>query len=353
MMAADVPLQVYGGVDTHKDVHVAAVTDHAGRVLGTASFPVTPDGYAGLLDWLNGHGELARAGVEGTGSYGAGLARYLAARGVRVLEVNRPDRQRRRRHGKSDPVDAVAAAMTALRDDGDAGTPKAQDGPAGALGALRAARRGAVKARTQAMNQLKALIITAPDQVRARLGGQRRKPLAAACAALAGQDAPGPDAGTVTALASIGRRWLDLDAETARLEDAMTPLVTAAAPGLPEDTLGAGPQSAAALVITAGDNPGRVRRESGFAAMCGVSPVDCSSGKQQRHRLNRGGDRQADSALRRITQSRLQHDPRTQAYLDKRTAEGKTRKEAVRCLKRYIARQYWKAHIRPAITTTG
>jgi len=346
MMAEDVPLAVFGGVDTHADVHVAAAVDQVGRVLGTASFPVTPGGYAQLLGWLRGHGELSRAGVEGTGSYGAGLARHLAAAGVQVLEVTRPDRQRRRRHGKSDPVDAVSAAVAALRLE-DCGTAKSGDGPAGELRALRAARRGALKARTQAMNQLTGLLVAAPDQIRGGLGGLRGKKLAAACAALPGGGPGEPAAGTVTALASIARRWLDLDAESACLDAAMTALVTRAAPALLARP-GAGPQSAAALIITAGDNPARIRRESSLAALCGVSPVDCSSGRQQRHRLNQGGDRQANSALWRIVHSRLLNDPRTQAYLEKRTSEGKTRKEIIRSLKRYVAREIWKAYIRPA-----
>jgi transposase len=347
MMADGVLPGVYGGVDTHAEVHVAAAVDQAGRVLGTASFPATPAGYGELLEWLGGHGPLARAGVEGTGSYGAGLARHLAGAGVTVLEVMRPDRARRRRHGKSDPVDAVSAAMAALRGD-DCAVPKAQDGPAEALRALRAARRGAVKARTQAVNQLTGLLVTAPGQLRARLDGLRGKKLAAACAELpAGPDAPG--GAMATALASIAGRWLDLDAEAAALETAITALVTRTAPALLA-TPGAGPLSAAALIIAAGDNPARISREAGLAALCGVSPVDCSSGRQQRHRLNQGGDRQANSALWRIVATRLLHDPRTQAYLDKRTAEGKTRKEIIRCLKRYVARELWKAHIRPALT---
>jgi transposase len=216
----------------------------------------------------------------------------------------------------------VAAAVTALRLE-DCGTAKADDGPAGELRALRAARRGALKARTQAMNQLTGLLVSAPDLIRVRLDGLRGKKLAAACAALAGSAPDEPAGGTVTALASITGRWLGLDAEGAGLDAAMTALVTRAAPALLAKA-GAGPQSAAALIITAGDNPARIRRESSLAALRGVSPAGCSSGRQQRHRLNQGGDRQADSALWRIVQSRLQHDPRTQAYLDKRTREGKT-----------------------------
>jgi transposase len=349
MMAENVPLVVYGGVDTHADVHVAAAVDYAGRVLGTCSFPAAPDGYAQLLQWLRSCGELARAGVEGTGSYGAGLARHLAGQGVQVLEVTRPDRQRRRRNGKSDPVDAVSAAMAALRGE-DCAVPKAQDGPAEALRALRAARRGAVKARTQAGNQLTALLVTAPEPIRVRLHGLRGGKLAAACTELAGAGRDGAAAAAmVTALASIARRWLDLDGEDCRLQAAMAGLVTSAAPGL-LDLPGAGPLSAAALIITAGDNPARIRREASFAALCGVSPVDCSSGKQQRHRLNQGGDRQANTALWRIVTTRMRDDPRTQAYVAKRTADGKTRKEIIRCLKRYVAREIFKAHIRPAAT---
>jgi transposase len=348
MMAEIVPLVVYGGVDTHKDAHVAACADQAGRVLGTASFPATAQGYEQLLGWLRTHGDLARAGVEGTGSYGAGLARYLAARDVQVLEVMRPDRQRRRRDGKSDPVDAVSAALAALRA-ADCAVPKTQDGPAEALRALRAARRGAVKARTQAMNQLTALLVTAPDQLRGPLDALGGRKLAAACARADTAGHQDLTAAIATALASIARRWLDLDAEAARLETAMTALVTSTAPAL-LDLAGAGPQSAAALIITAGDNPARISRESGFAALCGASPVDCSSGRQQRHRLNRGGDRQANSALWRIVTTRMRNDPRTQAYVSKRTAEGKTLKEITRSLKRYVAREIFKAHIRPAAT---
>jgi transposase len=347
MMTDDAPLQVYGGVDTHADVHVAAAADQAGRVLGTASFPATADGYAGLLGWLRGHGVLARAGVEGTGSYGAGLARYLAGQGVPVLEVTRPDRQRRRRHGKSDPVDAVAAAMTALRNDGDGcAVPKTQDGPAEDLRALRVARRGALKARTQAGNQLRDLVLTAPAVLRDQLAGLSGTALAAAAAALPAP-APGAGAGIVLALASLAARWLNTDAEAARLDAVMDQLTAGAAPALRERR-GAGPQSAAALVITIGDNPARITSEAGFAALCGAAPVDACSGKQQRHRLSRGGDRQANSALWRIVTTRIRTDPRTQAYVDKRTAEGKTRKEIIRCLKRYVAREIWKAHIRPA-----
>lgn len=351
MMADDGGLVVYGGVDTHAEVHVAAAVDQAGRVLGTASFPACEQGYRQLLEWLRGCGELARAGVEGTGSYGAGLARFLAAAGVVVLEVNRPDRQRRRRHGKSDPVDAVSAALAALRGE-DCAVPKARDGAAESLRALTAARRGAVKARTQAGNQLRDLAVTAPGEVRAEVAGLAVRAMAAACALFACGDAAGAVAGTRTAMASVARRWQDLDAEVARLDAAVAAVVAVAAPPGLLALPGVGPQSAAALIVAAGDNPERIATADAFAALCGVSPVDCSSGKQQHHRLNRGGDRQANSALWRIVHTRLRCDPRTRDYLDKRTAGGKTRTEITRSLKRYVAREIWKILIRPAITST-
>jgi transposase len=346
-MMADGPGLVFGGVDTHADAHVAAMVDQAGRVLGTESFPATSEGYAKLLAWMLGHGELARAGVEGTGSYGAGLACYLAGQGVTVLEVTRPDRQRRRRHGKSDPVDAVSAGLAALRGE-DCGTPKSRTGAAESIRALRAARSGAVKARTQAANQLHDLFLTAPAGLRAELEGLGSPARVRAAAAFTCGDAADPAEGTRAAMASIARRWQELDAEITRLDKALAGLVPQAATPEFLDMYGAGPQSAVTLIATTGDNPGRIGSDAAFAALCGTSPVDCSSGKHVRHRLNRGGDRQANSALWRIVITRLQHDPRTQAYLERRTAEGKTRKEIIRCLKRYVAREVYKKLIRPA-----
>jgi transposase len=343
---------VTGGVDTHADVHVAAVVDQVGRVLGTESFPADADGYAGLLAWLRGHGELIAVGVEGTGSYGAGLARHLASAGVMVLEVIRPDRQRRRRRGKSDAVDAVSAALSALGEE-DCGTPKSSDGAAESIRALRVTRAGAMKARTQASNQLRDLITTAPEPVRAQLQGMSTVRRVRTAMAFTCGDAADPAEGTKAAMASVAARWLELDAEAARLEAALEELVTrVAAPEFLART-GAGCLSVSALIAAAGDNPGRIRSEAAYAALCGVSPVDCSSGKQQRHRLNRGGDRQANSALWRIATTRLQHDPRTQDYAARRTAAGKTRKEIIRELKRYIAREAYRELIRPGFATAA
>jgi transposase len=347
---AKIPGPVTGGVDTHADAHVAAVVDQAGRVLGTCSFGADEAGYAALLGWLRGHGQLSRVAVEGTGSYGAGLARYLAGQGVVVLEAPRPDRQRRRRHGKSDPVDAVSAALAALAGD-ECGLPKGGDGPAESIRALRAARAGAVKARTQAGNQLRDLAATAPEPVRRPLAGLPAPRRARAAAALACGDLADPAEGTKAAMACVAARWLVLDAEVTRLEAALQALVARIAAPQFTASCGAGPLTVSALIAAAGDNPHRITTEAAFAALCGASTVDCSSGRQQRHRLNRGGDRQANSALWRIAVTRIRCDPRTQAYYARRVAEGKTRKEIIRELKRYIARQAYRQLIRPGFGT--
>ena len=334
--------RVTGGVDTHADAHVAAVIDEVGRVLGTESFPAEEKGYAALLRWLQRHGELARVGVEGTGSYGAGLARHLSAHGVEVIEVNRPNRQTRRRRGKSDPTDAEAAARAVLSGEAQ-GAPKSRDGAAEALRALRVARQGAVKARVQAGNQLRDLVVSAPEELRARLRllttGQR-----VALAARFRADTSGdPVAAMKTAMRSVARRYEELVTEIACLDKAMEELVAQAGPAGFADKQGVGVQVAAALLATVGDNPTRLASDASFAALCGASPVDASSGKHVRHRLNRGGDRQANAALWRIVFTRMHADPRTIAYVERRTKEGRTRKEIIRSLKRYVAREIYKS----------
>jgi transposase len=328
---AEQAMPVTGGVDTHAEVHVAAVVDRVGRVLGTQAFPAIAAGYRAALAWMRAPGELVKVGVEGTGSYGAGLARYLAGRGIEVAEVIRPNRQARRRRGKSDAADAVAAALAALSGEAS-GTPKSREGAAEPIRMLKVARAGAVKARTQAGNQLRDLILTAPEQVRRQLAGLSRERQVE----LAARFRPGNLAclaeGAKAAMASVAHRHQSLTMEITQLDSALAALVTRAAPAGFLAKQGVATQVAATLLATTGDNPGRVRREASFAALCGASPVDASSGKQLRHRLNRGGDRQANSALWTIAMTRLAHDPRTQAYAARRTAEGKTRKEIIRCL---------------------
>jgi transposase len=343
---AEVALAVTGGVDTHVDVHVAAVVDQVGRALGTEAFPAGEAGYAAALEWMRSHGELAMVGVEGTGSYGAGLARYLTGHGVQVAEVIRPNRQARRQRGKSDAADALAAALAALNGEAS-GVPKSHDGAAESVRALRVARCGTVKARTQAGNQLRDLIVTAPEKVRQQLAGLACEQQVQVALRFCPRDLADPAEGVRAAMASVARRHHELSAEIARLDAALEEVVQRAAPQRFLAKQGVATQVAAALLVTTGDNPGRLRSEASCAALCGVSPVDASSGKQVRHRLNRGGDRQANSALWRIATVRMAHDPRTKAYVARRTAEGKTKKEIIRCLKRYIAREVYKALCRP------
>jgi transposase len=336
-MAHPQPTRVTVGVDTHKDLHVAAARDQLGRRLGTTMAPATGAGYAELLAWAHSLGEVAAWGVEGTGSYGAGLARFLAAHRQRVLEVNRPDRAARRRRGKSDPVDADAAARTVQAGEAT-GVPKAQDGVVEMLRALRVARQTAVKARTQAINAIKALLVTAPDELREQLDGLPTTSLIAQAAALDPGMLATPTAAAMLALGGLARRYQHLDAEISLLTSRLDQLTTTAARKLRE-LLGVGPDSAAALLIATGDNPGRLRSEAAFAALCGASPVEASSGKTVRHRLNRGGDRQANAALHRVVIVRLRWHQPTRDYVARRTAEGKSKKEILRCLKRYVARE--------------
>jgi transposase len=322
------------------------VVDRVGRVLGTRAFPATAAGYRAALAWMKLHGELARVGVEGTGSYGAGLARYLAAEGIEVTEVIRPNRQARRRRGKSDAADAVAAALAALNGEAS-GQPKSGDGAVESIRALQVARRGAIKARTQAGNQLGGLIVTAPEAMREKLAGLPTRKRVTLAARFRPGDLTSPAEAARAAMAAVARRHQALTAEIAQLDTALETLAAHAAPAGFLARKGVGTQTAATLLVTAGDNPRRLRTDASFAALCGASPVDASSGKQRRHRLNRGGDRQANSALWRIVFTRMATDPRTQAYMARRTTEGKTTKEIIRCLKRYVAREIYKALTRP------
>lgn len=330
--------EVVLGVDTHKDVHVAAVTTVLGAVLTTSPFPATAAGYRALLAWATGLGVVRRAGVEGTGSYGAALSRFLRGAGVAVIEVNRPDRAKRRQRGKSDTIDAEAAAQAVISRRATA-VPKSGDGPVEQIRVYKIAKDSAVKARRQAINQIKAVLVNADPALREELAGLGTMALITRCARLdQGTSAPTAVTHTVSLLA---RRVKSLDAEIADLLARITALVKSVAPAL-LDEYGVGADSAAALLVTAGDNPDRLRSQSAFAALCGVSPVEMSSGKTTRHRLNRGGDRQANAALFRVIMTRLRDEPRTRAYLARRTAEGRTKREIMRCLKRYLARDLFQ-----------
>jgi transposase len=328
---------ITGGVDTHADVHVAAALDRIGGLLGVREFPATAAGYADLLEWLGEFGSVTLVGIEGTGSYGAGLARHMAGAGVRVVEVDRADRQDRHRQGKSDPLDAVSAARAA-QSGRASGAPKGRDGAVEAIRALMVAKRSARHERTQAVNQARALILTGPDELRARFAGHSTAALAAAIAALRPRPGDVPGYATRIALRELGRRVQFLDAQLERLDELIIPLVTARAPGLLR-LHGVGPDTAALLLVAAGDHPERLRSESSRAHLCGVAPIPASSGKTSRHRLNRGGNREASSALWRIVITRLKSHPATRAYLERRSKEGLPEKEIIRCLKRYVARE--------------
>jgi transposase len=331
--------EVILGVDTHLDTHVGAVIDDLGRACGTLVIPTTPAGSAQLVTWARSLGTLKRAGVEGTGTYGASVARYLAATGVLVVEVNRPNRARRRRLGKSDPTDAENAARAVLA--GDAcGAPKAKSGLVEALRAVMVARRSAVKARTQAGNQLRGLVVTAPDELRDALLPLPLTFCVAQCAAL--RPVAGASLSDVfkRSLRLLATRWLHLSAEVHELNRILATLTRTIAPRVLARH-GVGPHTAATLLQTAGDNPHRLRSEAALAALCGVSPLQASSGRIVRHRLNRGGDRQANNALWTIALTRMRSDARTKTYVARRTHEGRTLSEIRRCLKRYIVRELY------------
>ncbi|MEV6055143.1 IS110 family transposase [Streptomyces sp. NPDC052107] len=339
---ADQRPDVFGGVDTHADTHHAAAVDPIGRHLGDAQFPTTSDGYRALLAWLRSFGTVLAVGVEGTGSYGTQLARVLAASGLQVFDINRPDRRMRRQLGKSDPIDAYAAAEAVAS--GRAGViPKTHTGAAEGLRVLHNARTSAMKARTQAINQIRSLLVTAPDTLRGQLRGLAAPDLISVCARLR----PTPDLADPTAAAKftlrrLARRYQDLGREIGEYDAELTALAAQAAPMLLAVN-GVGPETAARLLAAVGDNPERLRSEAAFAHLCGVAPLPASSGRRDRHRLNRGGNRSANAALYRIAVVRMQHDRRTREYVARRTAQGLQKKDIIRCLKRYIAREVFRA----------
>ncbi|MEU7748143.1 IS110 family transposase [Nonomuraea sp. NPDC049158] len=333
-------MEVIVGVDTHKDFHVAAVITALGGLLGSKTFPTTVAGYRDLLEWVRSFGHVHRAGVECTGSYGAALARHLSASGIEVVEVNQPDKAARRRRGKTDALDAQAAARAVLSGSATA-VAKAGDGPVEMLRLFRVAKTSAIKSRSQAINQLKAVLVASEPELRDCLAGLSNPKLIRRCAALQAETPTTIASAAAYTLRLLAQRINQLTPEITDLATQITTAIAAHAPGL-LDTYGVGPDTASALLITAGDNPERLGTEASFAALCGVSPVEASSGKTQRHRLNRGGDRQANSALHTIVLARLRWDPRTRDYVERRITDGKTRREAIRCLKRYIARDIYR-----------
>lgn len=348
---ASIERKVIGGVDTHSGTHHGAVLDAVtGQVLGDRQFDATGIGYRQLLAWLHEHGTIDGVGVEGAGCYGAGLARHLLAQQVTVHEVPRPDRTLRRSAGKSDPIDAVAAARAVLAGTATA-IPKTGTGPVEAIRAIHLTRQSAVRARTTAINQLKALLLTAPESLRTQLHSLSTTQQVRHCASLR----PHPDQlatplnATKTSLRRLAHRIGNLNDEITDADTELDHLTTTNAPTL-RALPGVGPTVAAQLLITCGDNPHRLHSDAAFARLVGAAPLPASSGRTDRHRLNRGGDRQANRALYTITLSRLRYHQETRDYANRRTTEGLTKKEIIRCLKRYLCRDILTA-IKTDLTT--
>jgi transposase len=353
---------VIGGVDTHKHTHYAAAIDAQGRLLGHREFPANDRGYASLLAWLQSHGQLSSVGVESTGSFGATLTRFLTAAAVQVMEVNRPDRAARRQDGKSDRLDAEQVARSVLSQTATA-TPKAKSGVVEVVRTLRVTRSSAVKSRTQAFNTLFGIMVGAPSPLRDELVVLTKRTLVNRCLRLRPETddllklASHPNrllvATVKTALRDLARRWKALDDEIKTLNKQIHQLVTLAAPELVE-LFGVGVELAGQFLVTAGDNADRLRNEAAFAKLCGVAPQPASSGRTTgRHRLSRSGDRAANSALYVVTIVRMRHHAPTRAYVERRTAEGLSKREIIRCLKRYIAREVFVALPRPRSETAA
>jgi transposase len=341
-IAASSQPQVTVGVDTHKQFHVAHAVDELGRPLGTHQIPAASHGYRAFVSWARSLGQLVMVGIEGVGHYGAGLARHLRAEGIAVTEVGRPKRQRRAHYGKSDDADAAGAAAIVLA--GEAlGDPKSADGAAEMVRVLRVARVSAVRARAKAYTALQDLLVTAPAALREQLAGRYKGRLLHACQQLVASEIPtSPTDAMILAIKSLAARCLHFDAEAAELQRHIDAITATAAPQL-RAVYGVGPDTAATLLSAIGDNHDRISSDAAFAKLCGVCPLEASSGKTIRHRLNRGGNRDANRALHIILVVRLRRHQPTRDYIARRLAEGKTKNEIMRCLKRYIAREIFHA----------
>jgi transposase len=338
--SSDPPISITAGADTHRDTHMIAALDQRGGELGVREFATDPTGHNQILEWLEGFGTIDRFGVEGTGTYGAGLCRFLQRHDIDVVEVTRGDRQERRSHGKSDPVDAVAAARAAQSGKAVA-QPKTRTGSVEAIRALRLVRRSATRDRTGAINQMRALVVTAPDDIRSMFRGVTIRQLVARSARLRPADPTTAAGATKFALRELARRVQALDTEIARVNAVLGPLVATTAPGLVARH-GIGTDTAATLLVTAGENPVRLGSDAWFAHLWGSAPIDASSGLLKRKRLNPRGDRPANEALWRIVLVRMSSEPRTRAYVARRTLEGRSKREIMRCLKRYVAREIFR-----------
>ncbi|RSZ61229.1 IS110 family transposase [Corynebacterium hylobatis] len=337
-MHKDTDPAVIVGIDTHADTHHLAVITSYGRPLVDLKIPATPAGYRQALDTITKYPRVDKVGIECTGSYGAGITREFTAAGYRVVEVNRPNKFDRRRQGKTDQFDAYVAAEAVLSGRATA-IPKSNDGLVQSLRVLRTTRTSAVRDRTATINQITTMLVAGPDNLREKYRGLTTAKLITTLAATRPPAEPiTASESTAVALRLLARRYKFLNEQATDLTHQITRLLKEHAPAL-MDVYGAGPDSIAQLLITAGDNPERLRSERHFAALAGASPIPASSGKTNRHRLNRGGDRQANSALHRIILVRMHYEQRTRDYVERRIDEGKSKREIMRCLKRYLARE--------------
>ena len=328
------------GVDTHKHVHVAAVMDTVGGILATLTITTDTGGFKQLLDWSSGFGKVLAFGIEGTGSYGATLTSFVRRHGHKVVEAGRPDRRLRRANGKSDTLDAENAARSVLAGFATA-TPKTADGAAEMIRQLKIAHDSAVSDRTAAMVTMKAMLVHGSDELRRETNRKTQIMLARYLAALRPRTLESPDDALRHSLRSLARRWQQLDAEAKEMSTMIEQLVTLTAPQLLEQ-FGIGVDTAAEILIVAGDNPERIRSEAAFAKLAGISPVPTGSGMTSgRHRINHGGHRQLNAAIYRTVIVRMRFHEPTIAYVARRTAEGKSKREIIRCLKRYVIREVY------------
>jgi transposase len=335
--------KVIVGVDTHKLIHVAVAINLLGARLATISVSADRAGYGELIAWARTLGGIEAFGIEGTGSYGVGLASFARRHAVRVVEVNHGDRRKRRNNGKSDTIDAEAAARSVLSGIATA-IPKTADGASEMVRQIKIARDTAVKARSSAIITLKTLIVNAPDELREELEPLTDRKLIERCAELEPGVIINPTESIKHALRALATRWLMLCTEIDTHDEALDTITMDAAPTLRE-AFGVGPDSAAEMMIVAGDNPERVRSEAAFAKLCGACPIPASSGVTNRHRLFRGGHRQANAALYRIVIVRMRWHQPTIDYVERRTAQGLSKKDIIRCLKRFVAREIYNALI--------
>jgi len=328
------------GVDTHKHVHAAVALDGVGARIAERLVPANRQGYAQLEAWATSLGRVAVFGIEGTGSYGVGLASFLRRAGHRIVEVNRGDRRSRRTNGKTDMLDAEAAARSVLSG-GASAVPKSADGTVEMIRHIKIARDTARKARTSAIVTLKAVIVTVPADLREQLDGLTDTALIDRCASWRPGAIDSPVASAKHTLRALARRWRTLDTEIADHDRLLDQLTSTHAPTL-RDGFGIGADTAAEMLIVFGDNPDRIRSEAAFAKLCGACPIPASSGITNRHRLSRAGHRHANAALYRAVIVRMRFHTPTIDYVSRRTAEGLTKRDIIRCLKRFLAREIYQ-----------